>query len=125
MGIPRGTARLLLDEARERPFSGALLELGRMTVYVTDAELARWAAQQRVPLTPLAAAELELSHVPALARLGCLSDRSFFRRLGFASVESAGFTVVDRPEAEVFICRRAEGASGPRAVDPARRGGRP
>jgi SAM-dependent methyltransferase len=89
LGVPRGTARLLLDEARARPFSGALLELGRMTVYVTDRALGRWAAEQRAPLAPLAAAELELSHVPALARLGCLSDRAFFRRLGFASVESA------------------------------------
>ena len=32
---------------------------------------------------------LELSHQPELARLGCLSDRDLFRRLGFAEVESA------------------------------------
>jgi hypothetical protein len=89
VGIPRGTARLLLDEGRERPFTGALLELGRMTVYFTDAELARWAALQRAPLAAPPPAGLELSHVPALADLGCLSDRAFFHRLGFASVESA------------------------------------
>jgi len=87
VGIPRGTARLLLDEARQRPFSGRLLELGKMTVYATGAELERWAREQS---TPLAADEdPELSHVPALARLGCLSDRSFFRRLGFSEVESS------------------------------------
>lgn len=87
MGVPRGTVRLLLDEARRRPFSGRLLELGRMTVYATDAELARWAAEQGVALAPVD--RLELSHQPELARLGCLSDRDLFRRLGFAEVESA------------------------------------
>jgi hypothetical protein len=87
MGVPRGTARLLLDEARERPFRGRLLELGKMTVYVTASELERWAAAQGATLA--AAGEPELSHLPALARLGCLSDRDLFRRLGFAEVESA------------------------------------
>jgi SAM-dependent methyltransferase len=87
LGIPRGTARLLLDEARREPFGGRLLELGRMTVYATDTELARWAAEQRVALAPVD--RLELSHQPELARLGCLSDRDLFRRLGFAEVESA------------------------------------
>ncbi len=87
MGIPRGTARLLLDEARERPFTGRLLELGKMTVYVTDAELERWARAQRTSLVELS--EIEPSHVPALARLGCMSDRALFRRLGFAEVESS------------------------------------
>jgi len=87
VGIPRGTARLLLDEARRRPFAGRLLELGKMTVYVTAAELDGWARAQGVALA--AAGEPELSHVPALARQGCLSDRDLFRRLGCAEVESA------------------------------------
>ncbi len=87
MGIPRGTARLLLDEARRSPFSGRLLELGRMAVYVTDDELGRWASEQGVTLRPIE--PLALSHQPELARLGCLDDRSFFRRLGFDEVESS------------------------------------
>jgi SAM-dependent methyltransferase len=87
MGIPRGTARLLLDEVRRRPFSGRLLELGKMTVFVTAAELERWARAQGVALAAAGAAEL--SHVPALARQGCLSDRDLFRRLGCSEVESA------------------------------------
>jgi SAM-dependent methyltransferase len=86
VGIPRGTARLLLDEARERPLHGAVLQLGRMTVYVTAAELERWAAAQKVELVDAGAPEL--SHVPELARQGCLSDRDLFRRLGASSVES-------------------------------------
>lgn len=87
MGIPRGTARLLLDEGRERPFSGSLLELGRMAVYVTDDELRRWAREQRFALADVE--PLALSHQPELARQGCLADTSFFRRLGFRQVESA------------------------------------
>lgn len=86
MGIPRGTVRLLLDEARARPFHGRLLELGKMAVYATAGELERWAGAQGVALAPAGA--VELSHQPELARLGCLSDRDLFRRLGFAAVES-------------------------------------
>ncbi len=87
MGIPRGTARLLLDEARERPFSGSLLELGRMAVYATREEVEDWARQQATPLAPVSG--LELSHQPELAAAGCLDDKSFFRLLGCERVESA------------------------------------
>ncbi len=90
MGIPRGTARLLLDEARRRPFGGRLLELGRMAVYVTDDELVRWAGEQGVELRAIE--PLAYSHQPELARLGCLDDKSFFRRLGFDEVESSDVT---------------------------------
>lgn len=90
MGIPRGTARLLLDEARERPFRGSLLELGRMSVYATRSELERWAREQATPLAALPpAGEVALSHQPELAAAGCLDDKSFFRLLGCERVESA------------------------------------
>lgn len=90
MGIPRGTARLLLDEARVRPFSGSLLELGRMSVYATREELERWAREQETPLAALAPADGHaLSHQPELAAAGCLDDRSLFRLLGCERVESA------------------------------------
>ena len=87
MGIPRGTARLLLDEARARPFGGSLLELGRMAVYATRAELERWAREQSSPLAPVA--DPALSHQPELAAAGCVDDRTFFRLLGCEHVESA------------------------------------
>ena len=90
MGIPRGTARLLLDEARDRPFSGSLLELGRMSVYATREEVQGWAREQRTALAALAPGDdLTLSHQPELAAAGCLDDRSFFRLLGCERVESA------------------------------------
>lgn len=96
MGIPRGTARLLLDEARRHPFSGRLLELGRMSIYCTEAELREWAAEQEVTLAD--PGPVELSHQPELARQGCLSDRTFFRLLGFAEVESADVSDWERPD---------------------------
>jgi hypothetical protein len=86
MGIPRGTARLLLDEAKARPFSGSVLLLGRGSVYFDVAELERWAAEQEVTLA--AVPEIELSHDPALAATGCLADRTLFRRLGFGEVRA-------------------------------------
>lgn len=87
MGIVRGSARLMLDEARRRPFSGSVLELGRMAVFFRHDELRSWAKSQRVELAP--AGELTLSHEPRLAAQGCLSDASFFRLLGFDSAVSA------------------------------------
>jgi SAM-dependent methyltransferase len=58
-----------------------------MSVYVTEAELRSWARQQGVALAHVD--PVVLSHQPELARHGCLDDRSFFRLLGFDSVESA------------------------------------
>jgi SAM-dependent methyltransferase len=86
MGIPRGTARLLLDEAKARPFSGRVLLLGRGSVYFDIADLRGWAAAQGVTLADVP--ENELSHDPALAATGCLADRTLFRRLGFDEVRS-------------------------------------
>jgi hypothetical protein len=86
MGIPRGTARLLLEEARRQPFHGAVLQLGRSSVYFTLTELLGWARRHGVELRPVE--RIELSHDPRLARQGCLSDETFFHLLGFERVES-------------------------------------
>jgi hypothetical protein len=86
MGIPRGVARMLLDEARERPFRGSVVDLGRSIVHFRHDELARWAREQGVVLRDVG--PLELSHAPRLAASGCLSNRDLFRLLGFDSVSS-------------------------------------
>jgi hypothetical protein len=96
MGVPRGTIRLLLDEAKRRPFTGTLLELGRMSIFATDAELALWAKEQGVALAPVA--DPALSHDPRLAELGCLDDVTFFRRLGFERVESLDVSDWEKPD---------------------------
>ena len=87
MGIPRGSARLLLEEGKRRPFSGALLQLGRSSVYFTSRDLDRWAARHSfvlrpgIPETP--------THDPRLASQGCIDDRTLFARLGFDHVEAS------------------------------------
>jgi hypothetical protein len=76
-----------MREARERPFRGRLLQLGRSSLYFTAAELEDWAHLDDFALQP-ADEPPELSHDPRLAEAGCLGDRSFFRRLGFEQVEA-------------------------------------
>ena len=95
MGIPRPVARLLMEEGRRRPFSGALLELGRCAVYLTAGELAEWARRDGFPLR--ADAPHELSHDPVLAAQGCLSDRAFFGALGFDRIESLDLLADEAP----------------------------
>ncbi|HVR29245.1 MAG TPA: hypothetical protein VMS86_06880 [Thermoanaerobaculia bacterium] len=87
MGIPRGSARLLLEEGKRRPFSGALLQLGRSSVYFTGRDLERWARRHGFALRP-GVAETR-SHDPRLAAQGCLDDRTFFARLGFDQVRAS------------------------------------
>lgn len=99
MGIPRGTARLLLEEAKRRPFGGTVLQLGRSSVYFTQAELQGWARRHDFALRPVP--EVTLSHDPRLARQGCLSDESFFRQLGFDRVSACD--VSDWEGADVLV----------------------
>jgi SAM-dependent methyltransferase len=96
VGIPRGTARLLLDEARRRPFSGRVMQLGRMSVFFADRDLAKWAREQGVELAPVD--RVELSHDPRLAALGCLSDVTLFRRLGFSEVACLDYSDWEKPD---------------------------
>ncbi len=96
MGIPRGTARLLLEEHHQRPFSGSVLQFGRSSIYFTFRELQGWARRHRVELADIG--EVRLSHDPRLARQGCIDDHTFFHALGFEKVESCDIS--DWEEAE-------------------------
>ena len=95
MGIPRPVARLLFEEGRRRPFAGSVLELGRCYVYLTREELGHWARRDGFRLA--VGAPEELSHDPALAARGCLSDRAFFGALGFERVESLDLLADEAP----------------------------
>lgn len=86
MGIPKGSARLLLDEHRQRPFSGTVLQIGRSSVYFSRRELETWASWHGVELKP--GVETRLSHDPRLAEQGCIDDHTLFECLGFDRVES-------------------------------------
>jgi hypothetical protein len=87
VGIPRGSARLLLEEGKRRPFEGELLQLGRSSIYFTGSELERWARRHRFTLRP--GVPEGHSHDPQLAAQGCLDDRTFFARLGFDRVSAS------------------------------------
>lgn len=84
MGVPRAVARLLLDEAKRRPFAGSVLTLGRLDIHFTLDELRGWAAEQGVALGSVD--EIELSHNPSLADQGCLGDTTFLQLLGFRDI---------------------------------------
>ncbi len=86
MGIPRGTARLMLDEHRQRPFQGTVLQMGRSNIYLTQKELEKWARWHSVVLNPVDS--VRPSHDPRLARQSCIDDSTFFGQLGFEHVES-------------------------------------
>jgi hypothetical protein len=86
MGIPRGSARLLIEETKARPFSGTVLQLGRSSVYFTERELREWARGQQYD--PPSGIPSLLSHDPRLAEQQCMSDETLFRLLGFDTVES-------------------------------------
>ena len=87
MGIPRGSARLLMEEGKRRAFGGTLLQLGRSSIYFTSADLARWARLHRYPLRE--GVTENLSHDPRLAAQGCIDDKTFFARLGFDQVKAS------------------------------------
>ncbi len=96
MAILRGTARLLLEEHRLRPFSGSVLELARMLVYFTPEELAGWARLHGVVLAPVPSPGL--SHDPRLAAQGCMDDRTFFTALGFREIVTCDISDYERPD---------------------------
>jgi hypothetical protein len=85
MGIPRGSARLLIEEAKARPFSGSVLQLGRSSVYFGWRDLEGWAGKQGFALR---STEQKPSHDPRLAAQGCIADYTLFRALGFDEVRS-------------------------------------
>ena len=87
MGIPRGSARLLMEEGKRRPFGGALLQLGRSSIYFTGRELEGWARLHDYPLREGVAERR--SHDPRLAAQGCIDDQTFFGRLGFDEVRAS------------------------------------
>jgi len=81
MGLPKAAINLLLNESRERPFSGSIATLGRQHVYISGAELqaiARIAGVSPVPV------EAQLHRDPGLRARGYLSDDSLYEMLGFS-----------------------------------------
>ena len=94
MGISRGGARLIMEEARFWPFQGKLLQLGRQHTFL--------GADEFDSLATLHSIQTSNEYVPQNARTplqnsGYIDDGSFFAKLGFSSVESMDFSNDEKP----------------------------
>jgi SAM-dependent methyltransferase len=84
MGFIRANIIPLLEEHRDRPFSGRLLLLGQADVYFSQAQLiamahtARACLTRDVPIVP--------SHAKVLADKGYISGEALFGQLGFSEI---------------------------------------
>ena len=81
MGIAKGAAKVLLKEAARRPFKGRVLTLGRQDIYFSYDQLQGMAMGFGVGLSD--PGDLILSHKPAFATKGYISDDCLLRSLGF------------------------------------------
>lgn len=86
MGIARGAIRVLMEEARRRPFAGSVMTLGRQDVFVTFEQLlhlggiAEYDAPQPV--------EPEVTSSSEWAEQRFISDNCLLRYLGFSDIQS-------------------------------------
>ena len=94
MGISRGGARLLIEEAKNRPFSGRVLQLGRQYLFFGQTEMDQLARlhsvelQRAIPPGNIFEPMLDPSY---------LDDGSFFSELGFSEVESIDYSTNENP----------------------------
>lgn len=94
MGIARGQARLLLDEAAADPFSGRALQLGRQHLFFDRGEFEGWAQIHGVKLR----CDLVNSNKrEPLLGPQYIDDGSFFSLLGFDTVESCDYSSDEDP----------------------------
>jgi SAM-dependent methyltransferase len=84
MGFIRANIIPILEEHRQRPFSGRLLLLGQADVYFSQTQLEGMAQTARVLLTE--GIPITLSHAKVLAHKGYMSGDTLFRQLGFNEI---------------------------------------
>lgn len=84
MGIPISQARLLIREAKDRPYSGAILQLGKQNMGFTLASLQKVAAEEGFALRETRRA----GEIDARTSNNEFDDIQFFHSLGFESVTS-------------------------------------
>lgn len=86
MALQEIACRMLLREGRRRAFTGSVLTLGRMLIYLRLERLRALASRYGTPLRE--PSHVELSYNPRAARRGEISDITFFEALGFDGVAS-------------------------------------
>jgi SAM-dependent methyltransferase len=84
MGFIRANIIPIMEEHRNRPFSGNLLLLGQGDVYFTQNNFENMARTAKISLKSGIAPEP--SHMQALADKGYMSGASLFRQLGFDKI---------------------------------------
>lgn len=89
----------LMMEAARRPFYGTVLTLGRMDLAFGYGNVRNVAREFDVSLRTLR--EISLSRFPKSATLGCISDSSYFRLMGFS--DHKVLDVTDYEDAD-YIC---------------------
>src|SRR5215471_12516656 len=90
MALNGATARLLLEESKRTPFSGAVLELGRQSTSFAFDELRLWAADMGINLST------QDSGAAGASRY--VSDKTFLRALGFDEVFSCDVSNYEQPD---------------------------
>jgi SAM-dependent methyltransferase len=85
MGFIRANIIPILEEHRERTFTGGLLLLGMADVYFSQLQLERMARTARVDLTMNV--PVTPSHAGVLADKGYISGEALFRQLGFEKID--------------------------------------
>lgn len=92
MGIALGAYKILVDEAKRRPFSGTVLQLGRQNIFFDLADAAKAAGQMGFTLRPLD--NPTPPHDTNHRKSGYLSDIDLFTVLGFnttTSMDTSGY----------------------------------
>ena len=90
MGLAKGSLKLLLKEASQRPFSGRVLTLGRQHIYFSYDLLRKIAEDFGVELSD--PGEITLHHNQELAAAGYISDDILFRSLGFCESKALDYS---------------------------------
>ncbi len=91
MGIARGSVKLLIQEAKRRPFQGRVLTLGKQDVWIDQSELEKIGKQLQFELVSCPGIDPR-AQKPDLRKQGFISDIYLLSRLGFSDVRSLDFS---------------------------------
>ena len=86
MGIPSSQSRLLMRICKQHAFDGAVLQLGRQDVAISEEEMQSIANEEGFNLQVVK--EYRIYRESRFNGLRMMDDRYFFRRLGFSMVHS-------------------------------------
>jgi len=86
MGIARNAARLMFEEAKKAPFSGAVLQLGRQDIYLSYEQLIADAKSANCQLNDNVQPTFKFN--PFYSDTNTVDDITFFKLFGFETVSS-------------------------------------